>query len=119
MLELSFQSFNFTLNNVGDFYSPPFRYFDLGDEFIDIKASKLQNTKGKKLIIGGGALTNQVEKLKLNKTLKSNYVITWGVGGDKRVTKDEILEFQENEDHIGKLLKVRVCSLCIMYAQKL
>ena len=96
------------MNNVGDFYSPPFRYFDLGDEYIDIKASKLQNIKGKKLIIGGGALTNQVKKLKLNKTLKSNYVITWGIGGDKRVTQDEVLEFQENEDHFGNTWIVKI-----------
>ena len=93
--------FNFTLNNVGDFYSPPFRYFDLGDEYLDIKANKLQTIQGKKLIVGGGALTSAVKKLKLNKTFKSNYVITWGIGGDKRVTQDEVLEFQENEDHFG------------------
>ncbi len=106
--------FNITLNNVGDFYSPPFRYFNLGNNFIDIKSSDLKKTNNELIIIGGGALTGIAKLLELNDVFKSNRVITWGIGGDARASEKKIFDFIEGEDHIGdtwnycKLISTRI-----------
>ena len=93
--------FNYTLNNVGDFYSPPFRYFDLGSRFEDIKSSNFKKFKNETLIIGGGALTGIVRNLQLENVLKENTSIIWAVGSDARATQNEVLDFIENEDHFS------------------
>ena len=93
--------FNYTLNNVGDFYSPPFRYFDLGNRFEDIKSSNFKKLKNELLIIGGGALTGIVRNLHLENVLKENTSIAWGVGSDARATQNEVLDFIEGEDHFS------------------
>ena len=93
--------FNYTLNNVGDFYSPPFRYIDLGNRFKNIKLSNFKKFKNELLIIGGGALTGIVRNLHLENVLKENTSIAWGVGSDARATQNEVLDFIEGEDHFS------------------
>jgi len=108
--------FNYTLNNIGDFYSPPFRYFNLGDKFIDIKSKEFKKIKNQLIIVGGGALTGLVRLNLLQNTFKENSVVAWGVGGDKRVS-NKILKYEENEDHFGNTWdECKVISTRVPYA---
>ena len=89
------------VRNCGDYYSPPFRYFNLGDEIMSIHDPKIKTLRNKKLIVGGGALTAMVERFNLKQTFKNNYTVSWGIGGDKRVTQNENLKFINNEDNLN------------------
>ena len=92
---------DFLVRNSGDYYSPPFRYFNLGDEIMSIHDPKIKKIRDQKLIVGGGALTGMVERFDLKQTFKNNFTISWAIGGDNRVTDNDNLQYIDSEDNLG------------------
>jgi hypothetical protein len=67
--------------NSGDWYSPPFRYFDfLGGEWIDIYGKDVP-PRGSLVVIGGGGLISPQKGFKkIRWLLKHRTCVIWGAG---------------------------------------
>ena len=83
--------------NVGDWYSAPGRYFDIGDETTDIwQLSVHHKPKSKHVIYGGGGLIGQMRPLTPLTYLlhEENYKqYGWGIGDHSFVCMDEQTQF--------------------------
>lgn len=83
--------FRYDTTNVGDFYCPPFRYFDMGSyRSVDIMNLQDVATLPQNLIIGGGGLLGSPTfKPYFEKIFSRSYksVIGWGMGENSRVDR--------------------------------
>lgn len=90
--------------NVGDWWSPPHRYFPISSsKSIDLlKSQDIPNEKGV-YIVGGGGLGNIgfVEHLaRLTRPDRKYKLVAWGVGADSDVDRKGLVQKPENLDHL-------------------
>jgi hypothetical protein len=84
-------------SNVGDWHSPPFKYFELhSNTFVDITDPELTPRRtGGIVILGGGGVGTQwfAEHLaRLKSVYSESRLIAWGVGVDEIVTPESVLD---------------------------
>lgn len=100
MSELSFL-FRADKTNVGDWYCPPFRYFQFKPFLVgDILDQKFNLNSSKTVIVGGGGLGQPFFQSHLDRLEKENRhynLIGWGVGIDFHTEQQELLKKSSHE----------------------
>ena len=86
--------------NVGDWWSPPFRYFPFKPSIIgDIINKNFEINKSDILIMGGGGIGSEFFKPHLDRIKSSNYSksILWGAGVDSFADRSKLLTSLEHD----------------------
>lgn len=88
--------------NVGDWWSPPERYFPLNVlKSIDLIDSAIIPNLNTNYIVGGGGLGNESFLPHLNRLTRSDRrykLIAWGIGADHQVDRNALIERPDNFD---------------------
>lgn len=87
-MNIYFSNVNY-IGNVGDYWSSPLKYYNFDFEYkhihlMDIAYNRIDDIKNSIFVIGGGGLINESFSLitkAINKIIKNNFVIFWGIGG--------------------------------------
>lgn len=76
-----YNCFRIDQTNVGDWHSPPFRYFkELGDLQIESVSDDMPKEKAIVVIGGGGLISPKKGFMKIKRFLKNHICIGWGLG---------------------------------------